>query len=102
MSARRYVKKPILIEAVQYTGTEESNRRIIDWTRNSKTPAFMDTEIRNCSPEVPDGFDYPVLKINTLEGAMTVASHDYVIRGIKGEFYPCKPDIFEATYDLTE
>lgn len=94
-----YRKKPVAIEAKKATGTPDSNREIIDWTRGSSTPAFMDTEVRNCSSDQPDGFDYPVLKINTLEGAMTVAPGDFVIKGVKGEFYPCKPDIFCATYD---
>lgn len=94
-----YRKKPVAIEAKQATGTSESNREIIDWTRGSSTPAFMDTEVRNCSGEHPEGFDYPVLKINTLEGAMTVAAGDFVIKGVAGEFYPCKPEIFAATYD---
>lgn len=95
----KFRKKPVVIEAKQATGTPDSNREIIDWTRGSATPAFMDTEVRNCSAEHPDGFDYPVLKINTLEGAMTVKSGDWIIKGVKGEFYPCKPDIFAATYD---
>lgn len=95
----KYRKKPVIIEAKQATGTPVSNREIIDWTRDSSTPAFMDTEIRNCSADHPDGFDYPVLKINTLEGAMTVKTGDWIIKGVKGEFYPCKPDIFAATYD---
>ncbi len=95
----QFRKKPVVIDAKQSRGTPESNREIIDWTRGSATPAFMDTEVRNCSAEHPDGFDYPVLKINTLEGTMTVAQGDWIIKGVKGEFYPCKPDIFEATYD---
>ena len=97
----KFRKKPVIIEAKQATGTPDSSREIIDWTRGSATPAFMDTEVRNCSAEHPDGFDYPVLKINTLEGAMTVKSGDWIIKGVKGEFYPCKPDIFAATYDAT-
>ena len=40
--------------------------------------------------------------IHTLEGEMKVSRGDYVIRGVQGEFYPCKPDIFEATYDIGE
>jgi hypothetical protein len=39
------------------------------------------------------------LSINTLEGTMTAVEGDWIIKGVKGEFYPCKPDIFEATYD---
>lgn len=98
----KYRKKPVVIEAKQATGMPESNREIIDWTRGSATPAFMDTEIRNCSDAYPDGFDYPVLKINTLEGAHTVTPGDFVIRCVKGEHYPCKPDIFAATYEACQ
>lgn len=95
----KFRKKPVVIEAKQATGTPDSNREIIDWTRGSATPAFMDTEVRNCSAEHPDGFDYPVLKINTLEGAMTVKSGDWIIKGVKGEMYPCKDEIFRLTYE---
>jgi hypothetical protein len=91
-------KRPVVIEARQATGTPESNRDIIDWTRGSKTPAFMDKKIWK-SPEAPEGLEYPVLCINTLEGTHTVTVGDYVIKGVQGEFYPCKPDIFAATYE---
>lgn len=79
----------ILIEAIQATGTPESNREIIDWTRCSDTPASMD---RNAD-------DAQQLSISTLEGAHWVSLGDWVIKGVKGEFYPCKPDIFAATYE---
>lgn len=88
----RFRKKPVTIEARQSTGTPESNREIIDWTRGSKTPAFMDKH-----PE-----HGPRLSINTLEGAHWVTPGDWVIKGVQGEFYPCKPDIFEATYESAE
>ena len=42
------------------------------------------------------------LMIETLEGTMRADANDYIIKGVKGEFYPCKPDIFEATYELVE
>lgn len=95
----KYRTKIVEIEAELYDGTVEGNRAIIDWTRGSATPAFMDTEIRNCSPEHPDGFDYPVLKITTLEGDMRAQPGDYIIRGLRGEHYPCKPDVFTAKYE---
>ncbi|HZI23617.1 MAG TPA: hypothetical protein VFD46_00985 [Chryseolinea sp.] len=85
----QYRKKPVTIEAIQYTGTPESNREIIDWTKDSGTPAYMDT----------NGNDEKQLSINTLEGAHWVIKGDFIIKGVKGEFYPCKPDIFELTYD---
>lgn len=88
----KYRKKPVVIEAVQATGTPESNREIVDWTRGSETPASMDLhpERGRC------------LSIATLEGAHWVAPGDWIIRGVKGEFYPCKPDIFAATYEAAE
>lgn len=88
----KYRKKPVVIEAVQATGAPESNREIIDWTRWSPTPASMDAH-----PERGRS-----LSINTLEGAHWVAPGDWIIKGVQGEFYPCKPDIFEATYELAE
>jgi hypothetical protein len=70
-------------------GTPESNRAVIDWTRDSATPASMDK----------NGDDKPQLSISTLEGALWVAPGDWVLQGVKGEFYPCKPDIFASLYD---
>jgi hypothetical protein len=79
----RYRKKPLEIEAVHFNGTIERAVEIISWVGNNAQ------------------FDYnnKLLHIHTLEGLLRVDAGDYVIKGIKGEFYPCKPDIFEATYD---
>lgn len=77
----KYRKKPIVIEAVQFTGTNHDE--IADF----------------CAPQpvkVGGGF---TLLIPTLEGEMTANQGDWVIKGVKSEFYPCKPDIFEATYE---
>lgn len=84
-----YRKKPVVIEARRATGTPESNREIIDWTRGSNTPTSMDEhpERGKC------------LSIATLEGSHWASPGDYVIKGVQGEFYFCKPDIFEATYE---
>lgn len=98
----KFRKKSVVVEATHYDGTPEANRRIIDLLRGSKTPAFMDTVVRNCTPEHPDGFDYPALKISTLEGDHVVTPGDWVIQGVAGEAYPCKPDIFVATYEPVE
>ena len=88
----KYRKKPVVIEAIQAFGTPESNREIIDWTRGSATPASMDKNADGVSQ----------LSIATLEGTHWVTPGDYIIRGVKGEHYPCKPDIFEATYEVVE
>ncbi len=82
-NVNKYVKKPIEIEAIQYKGIENVNECL----------AFA-TSIQQIN--LDDGRLY----INTLEGKLEVSVNDYIIKGIKGEFYPCKPDIFEMTYDL--
>ena len=87
-----YRKKPVVIEARKATGSPESNREIIDWARGSATPASMDKHSEHGN----------MLTITTLEGAHWVTPGDYIIKGVQGEFYPCKPDIFEATYELVE
>ncbi|MGV9579735.1 hypothetical protein ACWDRZ_24085 [Streptomyces sp. NPDC003509] len=74
----RYRKKPVEIEAVQFTGNFDELEKFVGG----------DAEFR-------DG----QMVIATLEGAMHVSPNDWVIRGVKGEFYPCKPDIFAATYE---
>lgn len=79
----RYRKRPVVIEAVVWNG---------------KISSISHLNIPECSQAL--GSD--VLRIQTLEGSMTAQVGDYIIRGVKGEFYPCKPDIFEATYEREE
>ena len=77
----RFRKKPVVIEAVQFNGTNHD-------------------EIANfCAPHpVRVGGSYTLI-IPTLEGNHTAAQGDWIIKGVKGEVYPCKPDIFTATYE---
>lgn len=87
----KYRKKPVVIEA-HYWDHEESARDWPDWLE----------EAYQKEPDTPGSFfcgHMNIWYIRTLEGAMTVSDNDYIIRGVKGELYPCKPDIFEATYD---
>lgn len=79
----KYRKKPVVIDAIQWTGDNEPE--IMKFTNGI---AIADD---NPSP------DY--LTIPTKEGNMKADLGDWIIKGVKGEFYPCKPDIFEATYD---
>ena len=82
----QFRKKPVVIEAVQWL-----NRKIIC----PPGPAwFVEAEERN---EIQLAGD--VLYIKTLEGEMRADIGDWIIRGVRGELYPCKPDIFEATYE---
>ena len=81
----QFRKRPVVIEAVQWTG------------KNSLAIAeFMGEPF----PDDAHTTDTPI--IHTLEGYLTASVGDWIIKGVKGEFYPCKPDIFEATYDVVE
>lgn len=77
----KFRKKPVVIEAMHYDGSVTSALDIREWA--------------GCSV----GQKTDELCIHTPEGTMNVSRGDWVIRGIKGEFYPCKPDIFAATYE---
>ena len=79
----KYRKKPVVIEAIQWTGMNPED--ISYFTKGKVT-----------------GVVFSKLEINTLEGVMTADLEDWIIKGIKGEFYPCKPDIFEQTYEKVE
>jgi len=90
-------KKPVVIEFIQYNGN--SNKMDIEkWIgKDLKTEIFSDCiyDARMASP-------YFSIFIPTLEGVMRADPYDYIIKGINGEFYPCKPDIFEKTYEVVE
>lgn len=90
----KFRKKPVIIEAMQWDGTAEGAGPIIDWSLESNTTInYCCNYIDRC----PDGGHH--LAIPTLEGTMRADSNDWIIKGIQGEFYPCKPDIFDATYE---
>lgn len=89
MQPKTYRKKPVEILAVQFDGTKESANRILAWIGQHEGVAR-----RAHRAEPGRG-----IVIDTLEGEMTISVEDFVIRGVKGEFYPCKPDIFAATYE---
>lgn len=83
MKPQKFMKKPVVIEALQYDGKNlEAIGQFVGY----------DAEIRARE----------VLIIKTLEGEHVANVNDWIIKGIKGEFYPCKPDIFQATYSLIE
>jgi len=79
---RKYVKKPVEIEALQWTG--DNLVEILSFAK-----ACFSYEKNGSS----------VLAVATLEGTMTASVGDYIIKGIQGEFYACKPDIFNLTYE---
>jgi hypothetical protein len=89
--AMMYRKKPVEVAAACWNGSVGWATPIIDWIlENGGTARFHDA----VTPE-----DDHSIVIDTLEGSMTASLGDFIIRGVQGEFYPCKPDIFEATYE---
>lgn len=84
---QKFRKKPVVIEAMHFSTDNDSGEcinSITSWIACNGSPA------RN---------DKTLIYIQTLEGEMTARQGDWIINGLKGEFYPCKPDIFEATYE---
>jgi hypothetical protein len=78
----KFRKKPLIIEARMWTGQNLEEMH-----------AFMDEQRISWNPALH------TISIITLEGTMDASVGDWIIRGVKGEFYPCKPDIFDATYE---
>lgn len=79
---KKYRQKPVIIEAIQWTGDNADEIQSFIGDFGYVKGMYVD--------------------IGTLEGLMVAAMEDYIIKGIKGEFYPCKPDIFDASYDSVE
>ena len=118
MTMQKYRKKPVVVEAIQWDGSMKCYTEILDWCTghrldalqrirrhpNAGTPGCPGLHERGphrfCDQKNCDWADYgSTLTIDTLEGQMTALPGDWIIRGVQGEFYPCKPDIFAATYE---
>ena len=84
----KYRKKPVVIEAMRFTGDNWAD--IMYWAHKGCPPEMNAIILR----------DIHGLRVRTLEGIMIASLGDWIIKGVKGEFYPCKNDIFEATYEL--
>lgn len=87
----RYRKKPVVIDARQFDGSWTCGRPILEWIDGSLPIEISRSRWSDC--------DGGRLHIPTLEGVMVASAGDWIIKGVKGEFYPCKPDIFAATYE---
>lgn len=83
MNPQKYRKKPVVIEALIWNGGNAGQMR----------------QFVNDPLEHKLNFAKGQLRINTLEGTMFANVGDYIIKGVQGEFYPCKPDIFEESYE---
>lgn len=77
---RKYRKKPVVIEAIRFTTVEALKKAFPDISIYEKTKVEK-------------------IYVQTLEGKMEISEGDYIIKGIKGEYYPCKPDVFKESYE---
>lgn len=82
----KFRKKPVVIEATRFMGQFSHDEMSVDWDGYA--------EVASCKNAI--------LRIKTPEGDMLAGVGDWIIKGVNGEFYPCKPDIFEKTYELVE
>ena len=85
----KYRKRPVEIEAYKFNGSSTDIPMIRDWMEGGPCPqrgGLRTSDMNN-------------MVIHTLEGDMVAQPGDYIIKGVAGEFYPCKPDIFTATYE---
>jgi len=90
---QKYTKKPVTIEAIQWT--KETMDEALTWMPSNRLVVrVLGMEDSNDSLQWTHEY-----YIKTLEGDMKISDGDFIIKGVKGEFYPCKPDIFYATYD---
>lgn len=87
MGVKTYRKKPVGIEAIQFS--RKNYGEVREFTNNTA---------KNLIVSQTPGSKYTCI-IPTLEGNMVAQEGDYIIKGVQGEFYPCKPEIFEATYE---
>ena len=89
----KFRKKPVVIEAVQFAGGPDGANAVFDTF--DITGAKFVPDLFNADDPLGVG----LISIPTLEGTMFASKGDWIIRGVKGEFYPVKPDIFDATYE---
>ena len=90
---KKFRKKPVVIEACQFNAHNEWE--LLEWSGGK----VYSSPVLEPIGDNPSGH---YLQIDTLEGVMTAIVGDWIIKGIKGEFFPCKPGIFEMTYEAVE
>lgn len=95
----KYKKKPVVIEAVLLEDNIHSIAKALNFVSGMPVNteiSLLDEQAANAA-QMTNGLIIP-----TLEGDMTASFGDYIIKGVQGEFYPCKPDIFEQTYEKVQ
>lgn len=92
----KFRKKPVIIEAIQWTNAPDNFTKILEWSSgkvSSASPLIWPARAKDA---------WSCLQIETMEGCMLANLNDWIIRGVSGEYYPCKPDIFNKTYEKIE
>ena len=97
----KYRKKPVVVDAIQLKKTQISIREILEMM-GQEVITKCDVASYKFYEYCNVIFDKGYMEIETLEGVMRANIGDYIIKGVNGEFYPCKPDIFEKTYEAVE
>lgn len=92
MKAEKFRKKPVEIEAIQFDG--HNGHAIERWSEKN----VVASPVLEPTPDNPTG---AYLQVKTLEGVMTAGVGDWIIRGVLGEYYPCKDAAFQRTYEKT-
>ena len=99
----KFRKKPVVIEAVRVTAADYNGK---DWDSSpfSEVPPWLLLAATNgeIKAVTPGHTDYAEFEIETLEGTMLASPGDWIIRGVKGELYPCKDSVFQLTYEPVE
>lgn len=94
MTAQKFRKKPLVIEAMQWDGTPEDASDILDWVlAHGGTARYHSTMLVDTSPTVP------FIAVDTLDATAKVFAGDWMMRGTVGEFYPCQSDVFNESYE---
>ena len=113
MTVQKYRKKPVVIEAIRWDGTEEAGLRTRHWVeREHNSGAIVDTKyighlwdyeigayVLTSGKTIFAPYGERCLIVMTLEGEMVARPGWWIIRGVQGEFYPCDPDVFAQTYE---
>lgn len=89
----KFIKKPVMVEAVKWDGLN------LDEVTQFVDEEHLVVEIEDAAWQVGDYAPPLCLSIRTLEGLMHISKYDYIIKGTKGEFYPCKPYVFDSCYE---
>lgn len=94
----RFRKKPVEIEAMHFSSVS-NGPRIARWISDNGGSCEFSYAVPDVVARTVQDLGHCYIEIQTLEGAMRATLDDWIIRGVKGEFYPCKHDIFTATYE---